>query len=101
MDIKTRNFKYNCPYCKDQIVLTFNTLKCPKCGHAYDPDVVHNYYYEVESKLVNSKEYQRAQRLMKTGENITSVSNGASQFGCAAIVFPAFVVLILIIIFML
>ena len=47
-------FKTRCTECNKKIRLTFNTVKCPKCGTQFEDNEVKQFYYNCESKMVNN-----------------------------------------------
>ena len=52
-------FKTRCTECNKKIRLTFNTVKCPKCGTHFEDNEVKQFYYNCESKMVNNRTIRR------------------------------------------
>lgn len=88
MDIESEVLKIDCPICKNKILLTFNTTSCPKCGVNYNPDDVHKVFYDYQSKLINSKSYQRNKNAGKVFNSMEKTGNALSQIGCALMMIP-------------
>lgn len=88
MDIEKKTLKMKCESCGNDFILTFNTVKCPKCGIAFNIDEIHKIFYNYESRLANSKLYQRSQRMQKSGERLEKTGETISQIGCLLFMLP-------------
>ncbi|MBO1141489.1 hypothetical protein FQS87_16390 [Enterococcus avium] len=88
MDIEKKTLKMKCESCGNDFILTFNTVKCPKCGIALNIDEIHEIFYNYESRLANSKLYQRSQRMQKSGERLEKTGETISQIGCLLFMLP-------------
>ncbi|MGK0604504.1 hypothetical protein IGI66_001778 [Enterococcus sp. AZ048] len=97
MDIEKKQLNMKCPNCKNDFILTFNTIRCPKCGIDFDPDVVHQTFYNYESNLANSKAYQFGKKMEKSGEAMENAGGIIQQFGCFLFLIPIGILCILFI----
>lgn len=88
MDIQKRNLKVDCPVCKQKIILTFNTRSCPKCGVKYEVEAVQNVFYEYESKLANSKQYQITNKIGKVANGVEKTGSFLENLGCIIFLLP-------------
>lgn len=88
MDIEKERLNMKCEACQNDFILTFHTVKCPKCGAVFNPDEVHQIFYNYESKLANSNLYQYGQRMQKSGKRIEKTGETISQIGCFIFMIP-------------
>lgn len=101
MDLQNKTLNINCPHCGKKITLTFNTIKCPKCGGTFEPEAVKRFFYNYESRLANSKSYKVANAIEKTGNSLTGFGNFLSSLGCAIMGIPLLIILVWFILSML
>ena len=101
MDLQNTTLNINCPHCGEKITLTFNTIKCPKCGGTFEPEAVKRFFYNYESRLANSKSYKVANAIEKTGNGLTGFGNFLSSLGCAIMGIPLLIILVWFILSML
>ena len=101
MDLQNKTLNINCPHCGKNITLTFNTIKCPKCGGTFKSAAVKRFFYNYESRLANSKSYKVANAIEKTGNGLTGFGNFLSSLGCAIMGIPLLIILVWFILSML
>ena len=101
MDLQNKTLNINCPHCGKKITLTFNTIKCPKCGGTFEPEAVKRFFYNYESRLANSNSYKVANAIEKTGNGLTGFGNFLSSLGCAIMGIPLLIILVWFILSML
>lgn len=99
--MENEKIKINCPNCKKQIYLTFNTKECPKCGFKYDDEAVKDIFYKLESERANSKLIQIGDRLQKSGKGLQNAGNAMdsvanSMMGCGCLLVVLFIIVLLI-----
>ena len=94
MDLQNKTLNINCPHCGKKITLTFNTIKCPKCGGTFELEAVKRFFYNYESRLANSKSYKVANAIEKTGNGLTGFGNFLSSLGCAIMGIPLLIILV-------
>lgn len=88
MDIEKVRLNTKCPHCKEDIVLTFNTTKCPKCHQPYDSEEVKTAFYEYESQVVNSNAYKAGETGEKIGQGLQDVGSCLQNCGCIIMLLP-------------
>lgn len=88
MDIEKEHLKMKCDSCKNDFILTFHTIKCPKCGAIFDTNEIHQIFYNYESRLANSKLYQRGKKMQNSGKYIEKTGETISQIGCFIFMIP-------------
>lgn len=88
MDLKNEKLEVECPNCRKKIVLTFNTTSCPKCGINYESEAVHKVFYDYESNLANSKNYQFADKAGKAADSVVKAGSCIEQLGCIIFLLP-------------
>ncbi|MDC4248429.1 hypothetical protein [Enterococcus faecium] len=71
MNIQEKILPMKCPHCNKKFKLTFNTIRCPHCNIEFDPETVHQIFFNLESDIANSKIYSASNKL-KTGGEILS-----------------------------
>ena len=88
MDIKNEKLKVACKNCNKNIVLTFNSQRCPKCHTHFDTDEIHNLFYEYESQLANSTAYKIGNNLESIGAEGQKIGGCLSNIGCIIFLLP-------------
>lgn len=96
MDITKERLKVTCNGCQNKIVVTFNTIQCPKCGTKYDAEEVHNLFYNYETQLANSKAYNFGEKAEKTSKATSSFGDWIQTLGCLIFFIPGTIFLIFI-----
>lgn len=81
MDIEKEKLKLKCNSCQKDFYMTFNTTQCPNCHAQFNPEEVHQIFYDYESRLANSKLYRFGERMEKSGESIEKTGNVIQQIG--------------------
>ena len=82
MDLEQARLKLKCEHCKNDIILTFHTQRCPKCGMEYDSDEVKQIFYDYESYVENSKATQVGNTLDGCGTALQGCGQSLSSLGC-------------------
>lgn len=82
MDLENARLKLKCEHCKNDIILTFHTQRCPKCGFRFDPDEVKQIFYDYESQVENSKATQVGNTLDGCGTALQGCGQSLSSLGC-------------------
>lgn len=82
MDLEQARLKLKCEHCKNDIILTFHTQRCPKCGFRFDPDEVKQIFYDYESQVENSKATQLGNTLDGCGTALQGCGQSLSSLGC-------------------
>lgn len=82
MDLEQARLKLKCEHCKNDIILTFHTQRCPKCGFRFDPDEVKQIFYDYESHVENSKATQVGNALEGCGTALQGCGQSLSSLGC-------------------
>ena len=82
MDLEQARLKLKCEHCKNDIILTFHTQRCPKCGFRFDPDEVKQIFYDYESHVENSKATQVGDALDGCGTALQGCGQTLSSLGC-------------------
>ena len=82
MDLENARLKLKCEHCKNDIILTFHTQRCPKCGFRFDPDEVKQIFYDYESQVKNSKATQVGNTLDGCGTALQGCGQSLSSLGC-------------------
>ena len=88
MDIEKEKLKLKCNSCQKDFYMTFNTTQCPNCHAQFNPEEVHQIFYDYESRLANSKLYRFGERMEKSGESIEKTGNVIQQIGCFIFLIP-------------
>lgn len=99
MDIEKEKLKIPCFNCKENIIITYRTEDCPKCGMHFNPDVIHKIFHDYETRLLNNKAYQMGERLESFGNATQKAGKGMSQIGCGMtllITIPVLIILALL-----
>lgn len=86
MDLEQARLKYKCEHCKNDIILTFHTQRCPKCGFRFNTDEVKQKFYDYESHVENSKATQVGNALVGAGEVMQGCGQAVSSLGCLIII---------------
>lgn len=94
MNIRNSSLKVRCDSCKRDILITFNTNKCPKCGNNFDSDGIHNLFYDAETKYLNSNYHKISKNLETTGNTLNSVGNFFKSLGCLIFSIPFVLILL-------
>lgn len=82
MDLENARLKLKCEHCKNDIILTFHTQRCPKCGFRFEPDEVKQIFYDYESQVENSKATQVGNTLDSCGTALQGCGQSLSSLGC-------------------
>lgn len=82
MDLEQARLKLKCEHCKNDIILTFHTQRCPKCGFRFDPEEVKQIFYDYESQVENSKATQVGNTLDGCGTALQGCGQSLSSLGC-------------------
>lgn len=82
MDLEQARLKLKCEHCKNDIILTFHTQRCPKCGFRFEPDEVKQIFYDYESQVENSKATQVGNTLDGCGTALQGCGQSLSSLGC-------------------
>ena len=85
MDLENTKLKIKCNHCGNHIILTYHTIKCPKCGTSYDPEEVKQIFHNYESNVENSKVTQVGNALTGAGEAMQGCGQVVSSLGCLII----------------
>ena len=96
MKIEEITLKSQCSNCGKDIVLTYNTTKCPLCGNIFPPGSIKDIFHDYESQLVNSKSNKVATKIGKTSDGLKVVGDAISAVGCLIILIPILIVLFMI-----
>lgn len=96
MKIDDITLKSQCSNCGKDIVLTYNTTKCPLCGNIFPPGSVKEIFHDYESQVVNSKANKVAAEIGRTSEGLKVVGEAMSAIGCLIILIPILIVLFMI-----
>lgn len=83
MNLENTKLKYQCPDCKETIILTFHTSQCPKCHAKYDNDEIKQLFYNYESQVENSTFTKVGNALIKTGDGMATAGDGIKETGNA------------------
>lgn len=86
MDLENARLKLKCEHCKNDIILTFHTQRCPKCGFRFDPDEVKHIFYDYESHVENSTATQVGNALDGCGTALQGCGQSLSSLGCLIII---------------
>lgn len=86
MNLENEKLNIKCPHCNNNIVLTFHTVKCPKCGGAFDPEEVKQTFYNYESNVENNKATQVGNAITGAGEAMQGCGQVISGLGCLIII---------------
>lgn len=82
MDLENARLKLKCEHCKNDIILTFHTQRCPKCGFRFEPDEVKQIFYDYESQVENSKATQVGNTLDGCGTALQGCGQAIGNLGC-------------------
>lgn len=82
MDLENTKLKLKCNNCNNNIILTFHTRKCPKCGTEFTEDEVKQVFYDYESKVANSTATQVGETLEGCGTTLQGCGEAISGIGC-------------------
>ena len=82
MDLEQARLKLKCEHCKNDIILTFHTQRCPKCGFRFDPNEVKQIFYDYESQVENNKATQVGNALDGCGTALQGCGQSLSSLGC-------------------
>ena len=96
MNIDDVTLKSQCSNCGKDILLTYNTTKCPLCGNIFPPGSVKEIFHDYESQVVNSKANKVAAEIGRTSEGLKVVGEAMSAIGCLIILIPILIVLFMI-----
>ncbi|MGO3635001.1 MAG: hypothetical protein ACTIOO_01640 [Pseudolactococcus laudensis] len=96
MKIDDITLKSQCSNCGKDILLTYNTTKCPLCGNIFPPGSVKEIFHDYESQVVNSKANKVAAEIGRTSEGLKVVGEAMSAIGCLIILIPILIVLFMI-----
>ena len=96
MNIDDVTLKSQCSNCGKDILLTYNTTKCPLCGNIFPPGSVKEIFHDYESQVVNSKANKVAAQIGRTSEGLKVVGEAMSAIGCLIILIPILIVLFMI-----
>lgn len=88
MDLENTKLKLKCNHCGNHIILTYHTIKCPKCGTSYDPEEVKQIFHNYESNVENNKAYQVGQALTNFGDNAQGCGQTIGALGCLIFFLP-------------
>nr|DAY84531.1 MAG TPA: hypothetical protein [Caudoviricetes sp.] len=86
MDLENARLKLKCEHCKNDIILTFHTQRCPKCGFRFEPDEVKQIFYDYESQVENSKATQVGNTLDGCGTALQGCGQSLSSLGCLIVI---------------
>lgn len=86
MDLEQARLKLKCEHCKNDIILTLHTRRCPKCGFRFNPDEVKQIFYDYESQVENSKATQVGNTLDGCGTALQGCGQSLSSLGCLIII---------------
>lgn len=86
MDLENTKLKLKCNHCSNNIILTYHTIKCPKCGTLYDPEEVKQIFHNYESNVENNKATQVGNALTGAGEAMQGCGQVVSGLGCLIII---------------
>lgn len=86
MDLENTKLKLKCNHCGNHIILTYHTIKCPKCCTSYDPEEVKQIFHNYESNVENSKATQVGNALVGAGETMQGCGQALSSLGCLIII---------------
>lgn len=101
MDLQNITLNITCPHCSENITLTFNTIRCPKCAGAFEPESIKRIFYDYESRMANSSAMKFANSMESTGKALDKFGSCLSSLGCVIIGLPVMIILIWFIIHML
>lgn len=96
MKIDDITLKSQCSNCGKDIVLTYNTTKCPLCGNIFPPGSVKEIFHDYESQVVNSNANKVAAEIGRTSEGLKVVGDAVSAIGCLIILIPILIVLFML-----
>lgn len=85
MNLENARLKLKCNNCGNNIILTFHTRKCPKCGIEFTQEEVEQVFYDYESRVENSKATQIGNALEGAGDVIQGCGQAISSLGCLII----------------
>ena len=83
MDLENTKLKYQCPNCKETIILTFHTIQCPKCQAKYNSDEIKQIFYNYESQVENATATKVANTLNSIGSGMSAAGDGLKEGGNA------------------
>ena len=96
MNIDGVTLKSQCSNCGKDILLTYNTTKCPLCGNIFPPGSIKEIFHDYESQVVNSKANKVAAEIGRTSDGLKAVGEAMSAIGCLIILIPILIVLFMI-----
>ena len=96
MKIEEITLKSQCSNCGKDILLTYNTTKCPLCWNIFPPGSIKEIFHDYESQVVNSKANKVAAEIGRTSEGLKVVGEAISAIGCLIILIPILIVLFMI-----
>ena len=82
MDLEQTRLKLKCEHCKNDIILTFHTQRCPKCGFRFNTDEIKQKFYDYESHVENSTATQVGNALDGCGTALQGCGQSLSSLGC-------------------
>lgn len=85
MNLENTKLKLKCNNCNNNIILTFHTQRCPKCGVEFDQDEVKQKFYDYESSVENSTATKVGNALEGVGDTIQGCGQAISSLGCLII----------------
>lgn len=88
MDIKHEKLKIQCPNCGKEIIITFNTIHCPKCNQNFDSDSIHQVFYDYETQVANSSYTKAGEKLEKFSKGAEKTGKAIEQIGCFIFMLP-------------
>lgn len=97
MNTEQERLKVSCLHCKKDIILTFNTTKCPKCGQSFKVDEVHQVFYDYESQIANSRAHNAANKINSVSEGTRKTGNWLQDIGCVIFLLPLTILLLIFI----
>ncbi|WP_347086784.1 hypothetical protein [Streptococcus rubneri] len=94
MDLEQARLKLKCEHCKNDIILTFHTQRCPKCGFRFDPNEVKQIFYDYESQVENSKATQVGNALDGCGTALQGCGQAIGNLGCLIMIILILILLL-------
>lgn len=96
MKIEEMTLNSKCSNCGKDIILTYNTTKCPLCGTIFPPGSIKEIFHDYESQIINSKSSKIATKIGNTSEGLRVVGEAMSAIGCLIILIPILIVLFML-----
>lgn len=88
MSVENEKLEVQCFNCNSKIILTFNTSTCPICESQFNPKEVHKFFYDYESKLINSNSFKNTERTDKIADGFIKTGSCISNLGCIIFLLP-------------